>query len=109
MTLFFVNMILVVIGANKLTVRLIAGYCGIALCIAHFATLIATAVYRFRDVGKLCTYSEAPTNVPNDKPEDANDDWTYKKDASLILALWIIQLLCCCSCMGTALSPLRAS
>ena len=107
MTFFFINMIMVVVGAHKLMVRLIAGYCAIALCIAHFCTLIATAVYRFRAVGRLCTYVDQPSNAPNDKPEDLNDDWTLKKDASLILALWIIQLLGCCSCLATALNPLR--
>lgn len=47
------NMCCVAVGAYKLKVRLCAGFCGMCLCVAHFAILVATAVYRFRIAGRL--------------------------------------------------------
>jgi hypothetical protein len=98
----------IAVGAYKPVFRLIGAWCASCLCCAHFGIIIATAVYRFRAVGKMCALSEQWTNFSSDI-EDTDDTWTYKSDGALILAIWIIQLLtfCCCCCAGSM--PLRPS
>lgn len=87
--------------------RCIAGCCMSCLCCVHFCTWISVAVYRFRDQGKLCALSKVPTSVTSsDAGTRAEDDWTYEKDGSLILALWVLQLLgCCCCCFAGVNMP----
>ena len=87
--------------------RCIAGCCMSCLCCVHFCTWISVAVYRFRDQGKLCALSKIYTSVTSsDQGTVAEDDWTYEKDGSLILALWVLQLLgCCCCCFAGVNMP----
>ena len=103
--------ICVCIGAYKPMLRCIASCCMSCMCCVHFCTWIAVAVYRFRPQGKLCALSKAWTNYTStDLTELPTDDWTYEKDGSLILALWVLQLLgCCCCCfMGVNMpKPMR--
>lgn len=47
--------------------------------------------------------------MPTTDFTDGNDDWTYEKDAMLILALWILQLFGSICCLGVAMAPLKAS
>ena len=47
----------VCVGAFKPMLRCIASCCMTCLCCAHFCTLIAVAVYRFRIQGQLCALS----------------------------------------------------
>lgn len=67
-----------------------------ALCLYSFCMIIVTPVYLFSTRGKLCALNKLNSNVVctdrNDK-DCINDDWTYEKDAQLITALWVLQLL----------------
>ncbi len=100
MMLIIFNMICVCIGTRKAIARVIASVFASLICCAHFGIIIATAVYRFRPQGRLCALSQRGTSVPADKDEEITDDWTYEKDAALLAALWVIQLLCCLCCAG---------
>ena len=102
------NMICVAVGAYKHKARVVGAYYASCLWCAHFAIIIATGVYRLRPVGMACALNESATNAPTSDIEDANDDWTYKKDGALILALWIIQILSCQGCLVAAVYPLRS-
>ena len=100
------NMICVGIGACNAVCRLTGSICANLLCCAHFGIVIATAVYRFRPMGALCSKLPENTNIPTTEPADVDDAWTYVKDGELILACWIIQFLCCCCCCGAGNRPL---
>ena len=99
--------ICVCIGAFKPMLRCIAGCCMSCLCCAHFCTFIAVAVYRFRTQGQICALSKVWTGyASSDYKELPTDDWTMEKDGSLILALWVLQLLgCCCCCIAGVNMP----
>ena len=92
------NMICVGIGAFNATARFLGACFAPFLCLTHFGIIISTGVFRFSDYGKLCALSKLYTNYTS-SDEPADDAWTYEKDGTLILALWIIQLLfftgCC--------------
>ena len=99
----------VCIGAYKPIFRCIAGCAMNCLCCAHFGMWIATAVYRFRPYGKLCALSKVWTNYTSTdllSTDYYDDSWTYEKDGSLILGLWVVQLLgCCCCCFAGVNMP----
>ena len=99
--------ICVCVGAYKPMLRCIAACCMSCLCCSHFCTWIAVAVYRFRPQGKLCALSKVWTSyTSSDITELPTDDWTYEKDGSLILGLWVVQLLgCCCCCFAGVNAP----
>ena len=100
------NFVCVAVGAYKGMLRVIAALFSLCLCIPHFAIIIATGVYRFRTIGLLCAESLTPTNKPS-KDAEIDDSWTMRKDAQLILALWLVQLLCCAfTCVLGAVGPL---
>ena len=82
-------MICVGLGAFNAWLRLFGMCSASCLCCLHFAFIIVTGVYRFRDYGKLCALNKLYTNQTS-TDEPANDDWTYEKDGTLILSLWII-------------------
>ena len=88
MMLILANFCCVAIGACSVSFRLIGGISAVCLCTSHFIILISTAVYRFGDIGQICSKSLAPTHMP-EANEEASDIWTMKKDGELILALWI--------------------
>jgi hypothetical protein len=52
------NYICIAVGAHKPLMRLIAAWVAPFLCCAHIGIIIATAVYRFSDAGKICALSE---------------------------------------------------
>ena len=113
MVLLIINMIIVAVGAYKAPARLVGGLCGCCLCCLHLIWIIVTAVIRFSAKSELCALVTFPTNYTGVeergggyKEMTSNDDWTYEKDAALILALWILQLLCCCCCCGAAVQPM---
>lgn len=114
MVLLIINMIIVGVGAYKAPARLVGGLCGCCLCCLHLIWIIVTAVIRFSAKSELCALVTFPTNYTGVeergggwKEMTSNDDWTYEKDAALILALWILQLLCCCCCCcGAAVQPM---
>ena len=100
MIFLFCNLGCIVMGRIKAKWRLMASYVGFALALAHLGIIVAAAIYRFRPAGALCSLIEgAATNAPTQVKADLNDDWTYEKDGSLILALWVLQLIgapmCC--------------
>ena len=103
--LIVVNMCCVCPGAKIPFARMCAAFCALGVCCCHFLVIIMTAVLRFRPYGQYCALSKRPTNFTGPELEDeVNDDWTYAKDGTLILALWVIQLLtffCCCLVGGS--------
>lgn len=41
--------------------------------------------------------------------KEDSEVWTYQKDGSLIVGIWVVQLLCCCCMCCAATWPLRPS
>ena len=109
MAVIALNMVCVAVGAYKATIRTVAAYFAVCIYCAHFGTIVATGVYRFRPIGMACAMSEKATNAPTENVVDINDDWTYKKDGTLLLALFIVQLVTCQGCCIAAVFPLRSS
>ena len=82
------------------------GFFAVCLSIPHLGIIISTGVYRFRNVGLICSMSNYPTSL-TDANEDPTDTWTMKKDGELIIALWIMQVIfCCCTCLAGGIKPL---
>lgn len=104
--LIALNMICVGVGSYKAMPRLIGAWVAQILCCAHFAIIIVTAVFRFSIAGRLCAMNNVWTSAPSSDADDVSDAWTMKKDGSLILALWILQLLFCCCCCGAGMAPM---
>ena len=102
MVLLLLNLCCACVGAYKASFRILGAICGYCLCCLHLVVLIITPALRFSKRGRLCAYSSAPTNyLGKDVDPIVDDTWTYKKDGALIIALWIIQFLCCCcTCFG---------
>ena len=90
MILIFFNLGCIIMGRIRPKWRLLASYTGFALALAHLGIIVTTAIYRFNSAGALCALRTSATNVPTTNGSDSNDDWTYEKDGSLILALWIL-------------------
>ena len=78
----------------------------IALCIGHFAIIIATASYRFGPFGELCALNKAPTMLAS-ADEQPTDSWTYVNDGILIIVLWVLQLVTFLCCVGVSLTPVK--
>lgn len=102
--LVVVNMLVIIKGTMTPIFRLVGAWLAAALCLAHFGIVIYTAVYRFYPGGRICALDNTPTGASGDEVEDT---WTYKKDASLMLALWILQLLSMVICCAVGLMPLK--
>ena len=102
MLLIVVKQLFVCVGVYVAACRMIAGCWAIYLWCPYFAALIVTPVFRFSDKSKLCALNPTPTNYDSwDARPQSDDTWTYEKDGALILALWILQLICCCCpCYG---------
>ena len=106
MMLIMVNFICVGIGNFYTVCRMVGALTALCLAFTHFIILLATAVYRLRTFGLICAESMTPTYL-SQAGKTATDGWTMKKDADLILALWIMQLFfCCCTCFYCALMPI---
>ncbi len=56
-TLIITNMICVCVGSRVPISRLIASCCACCICCFHVATIIVTAVFRFRNYGQYCALS----------------------------------------------------
>mmetsp|Transcript_21516 Transcript_21516/g.25225 ORF Transcript_21516/g.25225 Transcript_21516/m.25225 type:complete len:125 (+) Transcript_21516:398-772(+) len=90
------------VGAYNLHARMTGLCCACCLGCINFAALITTAVFRFNSMGKLAALSTTETTyegtIDNGEPV-FSDKTIYSDDASIILALWIVQLAACiCSC-----------
>ena len=95
-------------GTRVAFCRVCASVCASCLCLIHFAAIIVTPVYRFRDQGALCALSKTPTYWTS-KTDLPKDDFTFAKDGSLIVGLWVVQLLfCMCCCLISTYVPMRA-
>ena len=104
--LLLCNMCCVGFGAYLPLCRCLGALSATCCCCAHFAIIVATGVYRFSLFGRLCALNKLATNWTSDD-ELPNDDWTYEKDGSLILGLWILQFLGFICCCGVAWAPFR--
>ena len=87
--LLMISMVLICIGTRHPKLRIISSYLASIICLFHSVVLILTAVFRFRPQGMLCALNEQPTYWSSDDEHPTNE-WNYKKDSQLILALWII-------------------
>ena len=90
----------VMCGTKTHYCRVISAVCMSCWCCLHFISMIITAMLRFNKFGRICSLNMTATNYLS--KTEFNDDWTYEKDGSLILVIWIMQLLgsCCCCFMG---------
>mmetsp|Transcript_7745 Transcript_7745/g.9322 ORF Transcript_7745/g.9322 Transcript_7745/m.9322 type:complete len:105 (+) Transcript_7745:480-794(+) len=99
MILLFCNLGCVIMGRIKAFWRLLSAYIGFALFLVHVGLLVSGAIYRFRPQGALCALNMSATDAPTTDRDGMSDTWTYEKDGSFILAVWIIQLMgapiCC--------------
>lgn len=99
MILVALNQACIMIGRHKAFFYLIGAYCGAIICLLHVAALVITVIFRFNTPGRICSLSTLPTNYYSSKAGEFNDMWTYSKDGTLILSLWIVQILgmplCC--------------
>ena len=104
------NMACVAVGAYKPMFRFIGACVACPLYCFHFAMLIVTGIFRFRAAGALCALDESPNNyeeLDKNKQPQFNDSWTYKKDGELIMAIWIIALICGGCCISLACGALK--
>ena len=108
MLFLLLNMCCVCIGAYVYILRMIGAICGLCCCCLHFIFILVTPVLRFQPKGQLCALNPSPTMWTGDNAvTDWSDAWTFEKDAGLITALWVLQLLCCCCCcVGGAVTPM---
>ena len=107
MILLAVNSALMVLGAWSFHARGLAGCCGSLCCCLNLASIITTGVFRFNDWGKLSMLCEGGSKYVADD-ELPSDDRTVQGDASIIVGLWIAQMIfCCTNCchMGYAGKP----
>jgi len=99
MILLFCNLGCLAMGSIRLRWRLMTTYLAFILCFVHLGILIFTATVRFSKQGTLCSLYEYRTNAATTNVREFNETWTYAKDGSLIVALWVLQILgstlCC--------------
>ena len=96
------------IGAYNMRARMAGLLCSCCLGVLNFVGLICTAVFRFNKMGQLASLSLVPSEFKatdtnqEEIPIDYNGDSTISSDASLIVGIWISQLLACIfgSCMN---------
>lgn len=85
-----VNMIFVAVGAYKPVFRCIGAWYSCLICPANFTIIIASFFIRLSPAGQVCALSIKATNWPSVNLEDTNGNWTYARDAMLILGILII-------------------
>ena len=81
------NMICVGFGSCIPMCRLTGAWFASFLCLAHFAVIVVTGVYRYSSMGVLCSLATGSSNITSDS---VDDDWTYEKDARLMVFLFVI-------------------
>ena len=99
MLLLAINSCCMLAGTWVLQARLMAGVCGCCCCCLNLAAIITIGVFRFNAWGKLSALCEGPSKFENDDGGTLNlsDDHTVANDASLILGLWVCQMIWCCT------------
>ena len=103
-TLIFVAVVHVVliIGIISHRSRIIGIIVSTVVSCVHLASIITTGVFRFNTMGKLSALSQMQTD-----PKDQNSK-TYESVATLIVWLWVLQMLLCvshCVHVGYSLKP----
>ena len=107
--LVFFNFVCIIFGTIEPLLRVAGSACAFCLCLSYFGVMIATAVYRFGKWGQLCALYMEGTNAKKVN-EPVGDDWTYAKDASMIMVFWVIQLLGSWTCCVVGIvMPMRPS
>lgn len=81
------NMICVGFGSCIPVCRLTGAWCASFLCLAHFAVIVMTGIYRYSSMGVLCSLATGSSNITSDS---VSDDWTYEKDGRLMVFLFVI-------------------
>jgi hypothetical protein len=104
MMLLAANSGLMILGAWSFHARGLAACCGSLCCCLNLAAIITTGVFRYNNLGALSALCTGPS-----KYDDSNgmatlsDDRTFESDAAVIVALWICQMIfCCTNCCHTA-------
>lgn len=93
---------LMILGSWNFNARGLAACCGGICCCLNFGAIITTGVFRFNSWGMLTALCLAPTKyegMTDDGTEvkDFGTSRTYESDASVIVALWICQMVFCCT------------
>ena len=111
MFLLAANSALMILGAWSFHARGLAACLGSLCCCLNLAAIITTGVFRYNTWGSfsaLCLaptkYEALPTSITDitDVTGLSSDSRTYESDASVIVALWICQMIfCCTSCCHT--------
>lgn len=102
MYLLAANAALMILGAWNLNARGLSACCASLLCCLSLAAIITTGVFRFNSWGQLSALCLAPTKYEgmtddNTDVKDFSSSHTYQSDAKVILALWICQMIFCCT------------
>ena len=107
--LVFFNFVCITLGTIEPLLRVAGSACACCLCLSYLGVMIATAAYRFGKWGQLCALYKEGTNAKRVN-EPVGDDWTYQKDASMIMVFWVIQLLGSWTCCVVGIvMPMRPS
>lgn len=103
MLLSSVNALIQLFGVWSHTARAASTCCTTLLSCTNFAIIILVAIYRWNTVGKLAALSETPTKydgnsftldeATGDFSTGLSDERTYESDASLIVWLWVAQIV----------------
>ena len=100
-------MICLALGAFRPWFNFFGVLCTPCTFCAHFAIIVTTGVFRFSDFGKLCAITTLPSlYTSSDIGAEPSSDWTYAKDGSMILTIWLLQLFTFCVCCGLSSYPL---
>jgi len=85
------NYIVMALGGFYFLPRLIGTFCNCCLGCCHLVAFIMALAVRFNPKGAYCAANVAAIQYEGDRK--FNDSWTFKKDASLLATLGVIQLL----------------
>ena len=100
--LLFLAYVLIAIGSGSFHARLIGACLNCWVSVAHVGAILVTGFYIFSPAGRLAANCKDNSFYGGDlkDSEPMGDDWTFKKDADLIMGIWICQffivyVLCC--------------
>ena len=97
MLLLAINSCCMLAGTWIVQARLMAGICNCCCCCLNLAAIITIGVFRFNAWGKLSALCDGPSKYKEDDGLSLSDDRTVSGDASLILCLWVAQMIYCCT------------
>ena len=96
MMLLACNSGLMFAGTWYVSARLWAGIGNCCYCCLNLACIITIACIRFNSWGKLSALCDGPSKYNNDELVLSNEH-TVASDASLILGLWVCQMIWFCT------------